>query len=172
MTNYEGLREGYKRVREIHQRIFPELDKRTREEIGVFVYYVDRPFSSKSEDLVGLIVSPEDLLTLHDFVFHKTVYRKPSCKRLVGIDIESNEAEKILRYGINQSEYGKIVMRDNELMLIQEKLLGSSLQGKGINVTGSIPLVLEEMLDVFETLPDLLGKEVAKNLKDAKLKNQ
>lgn len=149
MTDYKKIREGYNRVRGIYQKMYPELSRRTREENSIFVYYVDRPFSSKSKDLVGLIIPPEDLSTILQFVFLKTVYKVPSCKRLVGIDVEASEPKKILRYGLNQTEYGKIIMTDGKLLLTQEKLLGVSLMGKGINVTGNIPLVLEELIDTL-----------------------
>jgi hypothetical protein len=165
MTDYKKIGEGYERVREIHQRIFPELD-RTREESGVFVYYVDKPFSSKPEDLVGLIISPEDYSTIIKFVFFKTVYRTANCKRLVGVDVEAGELEKVLRYGLAQSEYGKIVMRGDKLLLTQEKLLGVSLVGKGINVIGNIPLVFEGLIDTLGSLPKIVEKEIAKKLEN------
>lgn len=92
------------------------------------------------------------------FVFLKTVYRAPHCKRLVGVDAEVKELRKVLEYGLKRKKCGKIVMRKNKLSLSQEKLLGVSLMGKGINITGNIPLVMEEICDIF-SLKDLTNNQ-------------
>ena len=147
MTDYEKINKGYKLVKRIYSELSPKINKQIANKTSVFVYYVDQQFSKKDENLVGLIIRPEEYERLIEFVFFRGVYRAPNCKRMVGIDVEAQNPERVLKYGLERGDCGKILMKGDRLSFSKKGLLGVSLMGKGINVLGNIPLVLEEMFD-------------------------
>ena len=162
--SYEKINESYKRIKKIYSEILQKIEE--AKETSIFVYYVDRPFSSKEEDLIGLIVTPEDYSKILDLALVRKVYRSPGEKRLIGIDSEAKNPEKIIEFGLKQKDFGKIIEKDNQFYLTKEEKLGTTLVGKGINALGNFILLLEEAEEMLEELVNKL-EEIPDKLKES-----
>lgn len=151
---YEKINESYKIVKATYSKILQKREE--AKETSIFVYYVDRPFSSKEEDLVGLVILPEDYFAILEFVFVKDVYKSLKEKRLIGVDVEARNPEKIIEFGLKQKEFGKIIEKNKHLYLTKEEKLGVSLVGRGINVVGNFIFSLKDFIEKLEELANKL----------------
>jgi predicted RNA-binding protein YlqC (UPF0109 family) len=154
--SYERLKEGYKEIKKIYSKILQKREE--AKQTSIFVYYVDRPFSSKEEDLVGLIIAPEDYSKILELVLVRKVYRSPKEKRLIGIDCEAKNPEKIIEFGLEQKDLGKIIEKDNQFYLTKEEKLGTTLVGKGINILLNFIFLLDDVEETLEKIADKLGE--------------